>query len=117
MPSSASPLRSQRPQRSLPGFRSIAMWGHPQARQLPVPMMNVINGGAHADNPIDFQEFMIVPVGAATMFDAVRVGSEVFHSLRKSLSDAGQSTSVGDEGGFAPNLSSADEALSFIMRS
>ena len=91
--------------------------GGANARQLPAPMMNVINGGAHADNPIDFQEFMIVPVGAATMFDAVRMGSEVFHSLRKGLSDAGHSTSVGDEGGFAPNVSSAEEALSFIMRS
>jgi enolase len=98
----------------LPLYRYV---GGTQARQLPVPMMNVINGGAHADNPIDFQEFMIVPVGAATMFDAVRMGSEVFHSLRRALSEAGESTSVGDEGGFAPNLSSAEDALGFIMRS
>jgi enolase len=98
----------------LPLYRYV---GGTQARTLPVPMMNVINGGVHADNAIDFQEFMIVPIGAATMFDAVRMGSEVFHSLREGLSDAGHSTSVGDEGGFAPNLSSAEEALSFIMRS
>jgi enolase len=98
----------------LPLYRYV---GGTQARQLPVPMMNVINGGVHADNPIDFQEFMIVPVGAATMFDAIRMGSEVFHSLRKGLSDAGHSTSVGDEGGFAPSLSSAEDALRFITRS
>jgi enolase 1/2/3 len=98
----------------LPLYRYV---GGTQARQLPVPMMNVINGGVHADNQIDFQEFMIVPVGAATMFDAIRMGSEVFHSLRKGLSDAGHSTSVGDEGGFAPSLSSAEDALRFITRS
>jgi enolase len=79
-------------------------------------MMNIINGGAHADNPIDIQEFMIMPVGAETVADAVRIGAEVFHTLKKRLKDAGQSTSVGDEGGFAPNLKSADEALSFIMK-
>jgi enolase len=84
---------------------------------LPVPMMNIINGGARADNPIDFQEFMIVPVGASTVADAVRMGSEVFHTLRKALSDAGHNTNVGDEGGFAPNLSSAEKALDFIMSS
>jgi enolase 1/2/3 len=98
----------------LPLYRYV---GGTQARLLPVPMMNVINGGVHADNQIDFQEFMIVPVGAATMFDAIRMGSEVFHSLRKGLSDAGHSTSVGDEGGFAPSLSSAEDALRFITRS
>jgi len=82
-----------------------------------VPMMNIINGGAHADNPIDIQEFMIMPVGAASCADAVRMGSEIFHTLRKGLKDAGHSTNVGDEGGFAPNLKSAEEALSFIMKS
>jgi enolase 1/2/3 len=87
------------------------------ARTLPVPMMNIINGGKHADNPIDIQEFMIQPVGAATVADAVRMGSEVFHALKKKLHDAGQNTNVGDEGGFAPNLKSADEALSFIVAS
>jgi enolase len=84
---------------------------------LPVPMMNIINGGAHADNPIDIQEFMIMPVGAASCADAVRIGAEVFHTLRKALKDAGHATNVGDEGGFAPNLKSADEALGFIMKS
>ncbi len=87
------------------------------ARVLPVPMMNIINGGAHADNPIDIQEFMIMPVGAGTLSDAVRIGAEVFHTLRKELSAAGHNTAVGDEGGFAPNLSSTTEALDFIMRS
>jgi enolase len=86
------------------------------AHLLPMPMMNIINGGAHADNPIDFQEFMIGPLGAETFADAVRMGSEVFHTLRKSLHDAGHSTNVGDEGGFAPNLKSADEALEFVLR-
>jgi enolase len=80
-------------------------------------MMNIVNGGAHADNPIDMQEFMIMPVGAESFADAVRMGSEVFHTLRKQLKDAGHSTNVGDEGGFAPNLKSADEALGFIMGS
>ena len=98
----------------LPLYRYV---GGTQARTLPVPMMNIINGGAHADNPIDFQEFMIVPVGASTVADAVRMGSEVFHTLRKALSDAGHNTNVGDEGGFAPNLSSAESALDFIMSS
>jgi enolase len=87
------------------------------ARTLPVPMMNIINGGKHADNPIDIQEFMIQPVGAPTIAEAVRMGSEVFHALKKGLHDAGHNTNVGDEGGFAPNLKSADEALSFIVRS
>jgi len=90
--------------------------GGTQAHVLPVPFMNIINGGAHADNPIDFQEFMILPVGAPTFREALRIGAEVFHALRKALKDAGHNTNVGDEGGFAPNLKSADEALSFIMR-
>ena len=87
------------------------------ARTLPVPMMNIVNGGKHADNPIDIQEFMIQPVGAASVADAVRIGAEVFHTLKKALSEAGHNTNVGDEGGFAPNLKSADEALGFIVRS
>ncbi|SCE72428.1 enolase [Micromonospora coriariae] len=86
------------------------------ARLLPVPMMNIVNGGAHADNPLDFQEFMIAPVGAANFFEAVRMGSEVFHTLRRSLAAAGHSTNVGDEGGFAPNFATADEALRFVLR-
>ena len=86
------------------------------AHVLPTPMMNIINGGAHADNPIDFQEFMIMPVSAETMADAVRTGSEIFHALRAALKDAGHNTNVGDEGGFAPNLSNADEALGFVMK-
>lgn len=91
--------------------------GGPNARTLPVPMMNIINGGEHADNPIDFQEFMIMPVGAETMSDAVRIGSEVFHTLKKELSSEGHNTNVGDEGGFAPNIASAPDALDFIMKS
>jgi len=86
------------------------------AHTLPVPMMNIINGGAHADNPIDVQEFLIMPVAAPTIMDAVRQGAEIFHTLKKLLSDAGLATGVGDEGGFAPNLKSTDEALSFIMK-
>jgi enolase len=86
------------------------------ARTLPVPMMNIVNGGRHADNPIDIQEFMIEPVGAGTLADGVRMGSEIFAALKKALHDAGHSTNVGDEGGFAPNLKSADEALGFITR-
>jgi enolase len=86
------------------------------ARTLPVPQMNIVNGGKHADNPIDIQEFMIMPVGAGTVADGIRMGSEIFHSLRKGLHDAGHSTNVGDEGGFAPNLKSADEALGFIAK-
>ncbi len=86
------------------------------ARVLPVPMMNIINGGQHADNPIDIQEFMIVPVAAGTVAEAVRVGAEIFHALKKALHDAGHNTNVGDEGGFAPNLKSADEALGFIAK-
>jgi len=84
------------------------------ARTLPVPMMNIVNGGKHADNPIDVQEFMVQPVGAATVADAVRMGSEIFHALKKALHDAGHNTNVGDEGGFAPNLNSAEDALAFI---
>jgi enolase len=99
---------------SLPLYRYV---GGANAHVLPVPMMNIINGGAHADNPIDIQEFMIMPVAAETGADAIRMGAEVFHALKKNLKDAGHSTSVGDEGGFAPNLKSADEALSFIMKS
>lgn len=97
----------------LPLYRYV---GGAYASTLPVPLMNIINGGAHADNPIDIQEFMILPVGAPTLAEAVRTGSEVFHALRKKLKDAGHGTNVGDEGGFAPNLASADEALSFIVQ-
>jgi len=98
----------------LPLYRYI---GGPNAHVLPVPMMNIINGGEHADNPIDMQEFMILPAGAKSIADAVRIGSEIFHTLKKGLSAEGHNTNVGDEGGFAPNLASADEALGFIMRS
>ncbi len=86
------------------------------ARTLPVPMMNIVNGGVHADNPIDIQEFMIVPVGAPSVTEAIRMGSEIFHALRKKLADAGHNTNVGDEGGFAPNLASADAALGFVTQ-
>ena len=98
--------------RGLPLYRYV---GGASAHILPVPMMNIINGGAHADNPIDIQEFMIMPVGADTCSDAIRMGAEIFHTLKKRLSDAGHGTNVGDEGGFAPNLASADDALGFIM--
>ena len=97
----------------VPLFRYV---GGVFARTLPVPLMNIVNGGVHADNPIDFQEFMILPVAAPSMADAVRVGSEVFHALRKQLKDAGHNTNVGDEGGFAPNLASADAALGFVTK-
>jgi enolase len=90
--------------------------GGVQARMLPCPMMNIINGGAHADNPIDIQEFMIMPIGAPSMGDAVRMGAEVFHTLRKELKAAGHNTNVGDEGGFAPNLASTEEAIGFILK-
>ncbi|MDP9086590.1 MAG: enolase, partial [Pseudomonadota bacterium] len=100
--------------RGLPLYRYV---GGVAAHVLPVPMMNIINGGEHADNPIDFQEFMIVPVGADTLFDAVRCGSEIFHTLKKGLHDKGLATSVGDEGGFAPNIASTTDALDFIMQS
>ncbi|MFM2349221.1 MAG: hypothetical protein RIR04_187, partial [Pseudomonadota bacterium] len=91
--------------------------GGTSARVLPVPMMNIINGGEHADNPIDIQEFMIMPVGADNVRDAIRMGSEVFHTLKKELQAAGHNTGIGDEGGFAPNLSSARDALDFILKS
>src|SRR6185437_6734179 len=97
----------------LPLYRYV---GGVFARTLPVPMMNILNGGKHADNPIDIQEFMIQPIAAPTLADAVRMGSEVFQTLRKGLHDAGHNTNVGDEGGFAPNLKSADEALAFIAK-
>ena len=86
------------------------------ARTLPVPMMNIVNGGVHADNPIDIQEFMVMPVGADSVAEAIRAGSEIFHNLRRKLADAGHNTNVGDEGGFAPNLASADQALGFVMQ-
>ena len=96
----------------LPLYRYI---GGADATLLPVPMMNIINGGVHADNPIDFQEFMIVPVGVTSIAEAVRMGAEVFHALRHALKGAGHNTSVGDEGGFAPNLASTREALDFVI--
>jgi enolase len=98
----------------LPLYRYV---GGAAAHVLPVPMMNIINGGEHADNPIDFQEFMIVPVGAENLAEAVRIGAEIFHSLKSGLAGAGHNTNVGDEGGFAPGLSSTDDALGFIMKS
>lgn len=97
----------------LPIYRSI---GGSYAHVLPVPMMNIVNGGEHADNPIDIQEFMIMPVGADSFAEAVRMGAEVFHRLKKDLSDAGHNTNVGDEGGFAPALNSTTEALDFVMK-
>src|SRR5262245_30247461 len=97
----------------LPLYRYV---GGTQARVLPVPMMNIINGGVHADNPIDFQEFMIMPVGAPTFAEGLRIGVEVFQTLKKALHDQGHNTNVGDEGGFAPNLKSAEEALNFVMK-
>src|SRR5689334_19094532 len=90
--------------------------GGTAARTLPVPMMNIVNGGAHADNPIDFQEFMIMPLGASSFREALRMGVEVFQTLKKALHDAGHNTNVGDEGGFAPNIGSAPEALDFVIR-
>ena len=98
---------------NLPLYRYV---GGPQAHVLPVPMMNIVNGGVHADNPIDFQEFMIMPVGAESFREALRCGAEIFHTLKKSLSEAGHNTNVGDEGGFAPNLKSPDEALTFVSK-
>ena len=97
----------------LPLYRYV---GGPSAHVLPVPMMNIVNGGAHADNPIDFQEFMIMPVGAERFSDALRMGAETFHTLKKMLKEAGHNTNVGDEGGFAPSLGSPKEALDFIMK-
>jgi len=93
-----------------------AYLGGPNAHVLPTPMMNIINGGEHADNPIDFQEFMIMPIGAENIADAVRMGSEVFHQLKKGLSDAGHNTNVGDEGGFAPGVAGTDEAIGFVLK-
>ena len=90
--------------------------GGASARLLPVPMMNIVNGGAHADNPIDFQEFMVMPVGAPNFAEALRMGAEIFHTLKNALHDAGHNTNVGDEGGFAPNLSDADAALGFVSK-
>jgi enolase len=98
---------------AMPLYRYI---GGTPARLLPVPMMNILNGGVHADNPIDFQEFMIMPVGAPTFAEGLRMGAEVFQTLKKALKDAGHNTNVGDEGGFAPNLPSADAALGFVMK-
>jgi len=98
---------------NLPLYRYV---GGARAQVLPVPMMNIINGGAHADNPIDFQEFMIMPVGAASFREALRMGAEIFHTLKKQLADGGHNTNVGDEGGFAPNLKSPDEALTYISK-
>jgi enolase len=99
---------------ALPLYRYV---GGTSARLLPVPMMNIVNGGAHADNPIDFQEFMVMPVGASSLAEAVRMGAEVFHTLKGALKKAGHNTNVGDEGGFAPNLPSAEAALDFVMES
>jgi len=99
--------------RELPLYRYV---GGVAAHVLPVPMMNIINGGVHADNPIDFQEFMIMPVGAPTFGEGLRMGAEVFHTLKKQLKDAGHNTNVGDEGGFAPNLPSAEAALNIVMK-
>ncbi len=99
--------------RGLPLYRYV---GGVQARLLPVPMMNILNGGAHADNAIDIQEFMIMPVAAGSVADAVRVGAEVFHALKRRLAEAGHNTNVGDEGGFAPNLGGTGEALDFVMK-
>lgn len=100
--------------RGLPLYRYV---GGVSSHVLPVPMMNIINGGEHADNPIDFQEFMVMPVGAESLAEAVRCGAEIFHTLKKGLHDRGLATSVGDEGGFAPNIASTREALDFIMQS
>ncbi len=97
---------------ALPLYRYV---GGTSARLLPVPMMNIVNGGVHADNPIDFQEFMVMPVGAETFAEALRMGAEIFHTLKAELKKAGHNTNVGDEGGFAPNLPSADAALDFVM--
>jgi len=111
---SLAAAKAQAASNGLPLYRYI---GGVNAHLLPTPMMNVINGGVHADNPIDFQEFMIIPFGAPTMREAVRYGAEVFHCLKKRLKDAGHNTNVGDEGGFAPGLKSAEEALEFITES
>jgi enolase len=111
---SLATARAAADESGLPIYKFI---GGSFAHVLPVPLMNIVNGGAHADNPIDIQEFMIMPVGADSIADAVRIGAEIFHSLRAVLQNARHGTNVGDEGGFAPGLSSADEALGFIMKS
>ena len=119
------PARRQRDPRRQPRLRQgaaddlgLPLWRYVAAGAcvLPLPMMNVINGGAHADNAIDFQEFMVMPVGAETFSDSLRMGAEIFHSLKKALKDAGHNTNVGDGGGFAPDLPSTDEALAFLVR-
>ncbi|MFR2533511.1 MAG: phosphopyruvate hydratase, partial [Alphaproteobacteria bacterium] len=106
--------KAQAEEAGLPLYRYL---GGTMARTLPVPMMNIVNGGQHADNPIDIQEFMIMPVSASSIKEAVRMGAEIFHTLKKNLKAAGHNTNVGDEGGFAPNLQSAEEALTFIVNS
>lgn len=106
--------KAQAEEAELPLYRYL---GGTMARTLPVPMMNILNGGKHADNPIDIQEFMIMPVSAANIKEAIRMGAEIFQTLKKNLKAAGHNTNVGDEGGFAPNLQSAEEALSFIVKS
>jgi enolase len=110
---SLATAKAQAVSANLPLFKYV---GGVSANVLPVPLMNIINGGAHADNPIDIQEFMIVPTGAPTFAEALRMGAEIFHSLKKALKDAGHNTNVGDEGGFAPNIGSADEALAFVVK-
>jgi enolase len=105
--------RASAAETDLPLYRYV---GGVNARLLPVPMMNIINGGAHADNPIDIQEFMVMPVGAQSAAEALRAGAEIFHTLKKLLKDVGHNTAVGDEGGFAPNLASTGEAIEFVMR-
>ena len=111
---SLATAKAQAASAGLPLYKYV---GGVSANLLPVPMMNIINGGAHADNPIDIQEFMVMPVGADSLSEAVRAGAEIFQALKKGLAKAGQNTAVGDEGGFAPNLRSATEALDFIMKS
>ena len=115
-PSSASASLSAKAAAQSAGLPLYKYVGGVGARTLPLPMMNIINGGAHADNPIDIQEFMILPTGAPTFAEGLRMGAEIFHALKKELHDAGHNTNVGDEGGFAPNLSSAEEALAFIVK-